>query len=185
MSNEEKQQYSREYKAKVVLEATSEDADPVEVARRHNVTPGTLLSWANQMDVNDLQLKKLAEAAGTEGAHDAIETVDVDSNSDRFAASIEYGATHDILDMKKLTFWSLFGTGFVLLIILALYGAYTLTTSQTIQQVYEQGGDHYEVRELHERQRADLESFGVVDAEEEIYRVPIDSVFSRMVREAE
>lgn len=182
--SKDKEKFTREYKAKVVLEATSEGVDPVEVAKKYDISPATLLTWANELVVSDVQLKKLVQAAGHE-AHDAIEMVELESDSERFSASVKYGATHDILDMKKLAFWSFFGTGFVLLIIVALYGAYTLTTSQTIQQVYEQSGDHYEVRTLQERHRRDLSSFGVVDADEEIYRVPVDSVISRMVREAE
>lgn len=185
MSNEEKSTHSREFRARVVLEASSGEKDPLQVAETHGVSPQQILDWATEMNISVEGLVRLRKAAGEEASHGGGGMpVSISTDSERFADSIRYGATHDILDMRKLTFWSLFGSGFVLLIIVALMAAYSLTTTETIRQVYEQSGDHYRIHQLHERDRQRLSGFGVVDAEEGVYHVPIERVFDRMVREA-
>lgn len=177
--------YSQDFKAKVVLEAASgEQGSLSEVAGRHDVTPSQIVDWAADMDLPSEDLHALAREAGVD-ADDLAKGLELTSSSKRFQDSISYGVTPDIINMKKLGFWTTFGAGFVLLIVLALMGIYQFTTAQTIQQVLEGSGSHYEVTQLKERQQQRLNSFGVVDADQEIYRVPVDLVIEQMARDEE
>ncbi len=180
MSEQEK--YSKEFKAKVVLEAVSgEEVNPLEVAKKYELDPSQLLSWARQMEISDTNIDKLAEAVGEEYGGDAGE-VDLDTSDEVFATEVSYGAAFDTLNMKRLWSWVAFGSLFVLLAVLGLMAVYSLSSVQTVQQVSERS-EYYEVRDLKLRDQERLSSFGVVDLEEGIYHVPIDSVINRMAEE--
>ncbi|MEX2584877.1 MAG: hypothetical protein WD315_00695 [Balneolaceae bacterium] len=177
--------HSEEFKAKVVLEAASgEQGSLSKIAGEYEVTPAQIVEWAAGMDLPSEDLYTMAREAGVD-PDDLAMDVELTSGSKRFLDSISYGVTPDVINMKKLGFWTTFGAGFVLLIVLALMGIYQFTTAQTIQQVLESSGSHYEVTQLKAREQQRLNSFGVVDADQEIYRVPIDQVIEQMARDAE
>jgi transposase-like protein len=180
MSNEKKS-YSREFKAKVVLETMSgETITPHKVAEKYEITTEDILKWSNEMDLSAENLEKLSSAV--EGyTVEAPEEVDLEYEEDLFGQEVSFGATYDILNMKMLTFWTAFGTGLVLLIILALMAVYHFSTSSTIREVSERS-EYYDITLLKQREQEQLSSFGVVDLENEIYRIPIDSVITRMAR---
>jgi transposase-like protein len=179
MSNEEKS-YNPEFKAKVVLETVSgEYINPHEVADKYNVSVDQILSWAQEMDISDVKLKKLSESAEGLTKEDTSNEVEIESSNETFVQEVSYGATFDILNMKRLVFWTLFGTGFVVMTILALMGLYHYSKSSTIQQVSEES-EYYEIRDLKQRDQEHLSTFGVVDLENGVYRMPIDTVISRM-----
>ncbi len=181
MSNEKKT-YSREFKAKVVLETMSgETITPHKVAEKYEVSTEDILNWANEMDLSAENMEKLSSAV--EGyTVEAPEEVELEYEEDLFEQEVSYGATFDILNMKMLTFWTVFGTGLVLLIILTLMVVYHFSTASTIQEVSERS-EYYEITLLKQREQEQLSSFGVVDLENEIYRIPIDSVITRMARD--
>ena len=91
------QDYSREFKAKVVLEAVSgEEANPVEVAEKYEVTTGQILRWAREMDISDVNLDKLATeavTAGEAGDDDESQVVELDTDNEVFASEVSFGAT--------------------------------------------------------------------------------------------
>jgi transposase-like protein len=185
MSNEKKP-YSREFKAKVVLEAvSSETKTPQEIAEKYEISITDLLIWANEMDLSDEKLQIISEAAEGQISDSSVaDEVDLESVNEIFSREIEYGAAYDYLNMKRLTFWSIFGTGFVLLTIIALINLYHFSTYSTMQQVSEQS-EYLELQEIKVRDQETLSSFGVVDLENGIYRVPIDSIISRMAQDSD
>lgn len=177
--------YSQEFKAKVVLEAASgEQGSLSEIAGEYEVTPKQIVTWAADMDLPSEDLHALAREAGVD-PDDLATDVELTSGSKRFLDSVSYGVTPDVINMKKLGFWTTFGAGFVLLIVLALMAIYQFTTTQTIQQMLERSGSHYEVEKLKEIEQQRLNSFGVVDADQEVYRVPVDRVIEQIARDAE
>jgi hypothetical protein len=185
MSNEKKS-YSREFKAKVVLEAVSSETEsPRQIAEKYEISLSDLLSWANEMDLADEKLQILKNAAEGQITDSSVsDEVDLDSSNEIFSREIEYGASFDYLNMKRLSFWSIFGTGFVLLTILALISLYHYSTSSTIQQVSEQS-EYFEIQDVKVRDQEILSSFGVVDLDNGVYRVPIDSIISRMAQDTD
>lgn len=185
MGNEEKS-YSREFKAKVVLEAVSGESNtPQEVAEKYDVSAAQILSWARELDISESHLNKLKSSIG-ESTSDADEAdsdqVEIESSDELFLSEVEYGVTYDTLNYGRLTFWTVFGTGFVILAVLALMAIYE-NSVRTVQQQVSETSEYYQVRDLNARDQEILSSFGVVDPEEGIYRIPIDSAISRMVEE--
>ncbi len=181
MSNEKKP-FSREFKAKVVLEVVSgEHINPHEVAEKYDINPSDILAWAHEMDISDVNLDNLSKAV--EGSGQELENeVEIEIKNDTLASEIEYGVTFDYLDMKKLTFWSVFGTVLVILIIQSLIWVYGYSSDQTTRQVLE-GSEYREINQLKLRDEETLSSFGVVDLENGIYRMPIDTVITRMAQQ--
>ncbi|MEX1063342.1 MAG: hypothetical protein WEC12_07040 [Balneolaceae bacterium] len=176
-----KKSYTREFKAKVVLEAVSgEEVNPQEVADRHELSAAQILSWAREMDISDVNLEKLS--AGAEDPES--ESVDLNTSSTLFASEVNFGATFDVIDMKKLIYWSIFGSAYVGLLVLAVMAIFTFSTASTVQQVSEQS-EFYDVQNLKQRDQESLSSFGIVNLEEGIYHVPVDSVISRMTQDEE
>lgn len=184
MSNEKKS-YSREFKAKVVLEAVSgESINPSDVAEKYDVSTNQILSWAQEMDISDSNLEKLARAAdsSSSGLDEDTDQVELESSDELFISDFEYGVSYDTLNYGRLIFWTVFGTGFVILTVLALQLIFEYSSTTTQQRVSE-SSEFYQIHELREREQETLSTFGVVDLEEGVYRIPIDSAISRMAQE--
>lgn len=102
--------------------------------------------------------------------------------TDEFIKSVEYGATFDILNYGRLTFWSAFGTVSVVLFIVGIMFMHEYNRTSAIQERFQQS-IFYDIEEIQQRDRARLESFGVVDIDEGIYRIPIDSAITILTNE--
>lgn len=102
--------------------------------------------------------------------------------TDEFIKSVEYGATFDILNYGRLTFWSVFGTVSVVLFIVGIMFMHEYNRTSAIQERFQQS-IFYDIEEIQQRDRARLESFGVVDIDEGIYRIPIDSAITILTNE--
>ncbi len=131
------------------------------LATQHNISEDEIRSW-----VRDLK-------AGSVTDDDEV-TLDV---SDDFAKSIEFGATYDNLNYSRLTFWSLFGTAVIVLFIIAVMFMHEYTRTSALQERAEQSV-YYDIEELNRTDQVTLDSFGVVNPDEGIYRIPIDSAIT-------
>lgn len=131
------------------------------LAIEHNITEEEIRIW-----VRDLK-------AGNVNDDDEV-TLDV---TDDFAKSIEFGATFDTLNYNRLTFWSVFGTVVILLFIIAVMFMHEYTRTSSLQDRSEQS-IYYDIEELKQTDQVKLDSFGVVDPDEGIYRIPIDSAIT-------
>ncbi|TVQ65093.1 MAG: hypothetical protein EA360_10690 [Balneolaceae bacterium] len=116
-----------------------------------------------------------------ESKSESVETFSLDV-SEEFADSVEFGATHDRLNYNKLTFWSLFGTGAIIIFIVAVMFMHEYTRTASLQTSSEQS-IYFDIRELQRNDLQRLNSFGVVDPDEGIYRIPIDSAITLIVSE--
>ncbi|MEX0995134.1 MAG: hypothetical protein WD599_06355, partial [Balneolaceae bacterium] len=150
-------------------------------AKKYEVSPGQILAWAQEMDISDHNLEQLKNSVETRSAdtHTDTDEVELESSDELFTSEVEYGVSYDNLNYGRLTFWMVFGTGFVILAILTLMAIYQYSSTTIQQQVSEQS-EYYQLRDLREREQDILSSFGVVNLEEGIYRIPIDSAISRM-----
>jgi len=131
------------------------------LAAEHKVTEDAIRSWIREMN------------AGNVTDDDEV-TLDV---SDDFAKSIEYGATYDELNYNRLTFWSVFGTVVILLFIVAVMFMHEYTRTSSLQDRSEQS-IYYDIEQLERTDQLKLDSFGVVDPDAGIYRIPIDSAIT-------
>lgn len=131
------------------------------LATEHNISEEEIRVW-----VHDLK-------SGNVDDDDEV-TLDV---TDDFAKSIEFGATFDTLNYNRLTFWAVFGTAVILLFIVSVMFMYEYTRTSSMQDRSEQS-IYYDIEELKRADQVKLDSFGVIDPNEGIFRIPIDSAIT-------
>ncbi len=102
--------------------------------------------------------------------------------SQEFVLSVEKGVTVDVLDIKMITFWSIITIAFM---IAMAYSGYRIYKFYGFQSKVEQAIST-EYKELREKRAADtqhLGSYGMVDGEAGVYRIPIDAAINIYVTE--
>ncbi len=161
--SEESKKFTEEEKAAIALKAVTGGDDTVrELAKKHGITEQEIRSWIRE--------------TGASSVDDSIEEVSLEASED-FVKSVEYGATFDKLNYPRLVFWSIFGTATIGIFILAIMYIHDYTRSSTALEGA-QRSQFYNIEELQQRDRTRLETFGVVDPDEGIYRIPIDSAIT-------
>jgi hypothetical protein len=170
MSNGSKN-FTDEEKAAIALKAVSGDEETIRsLAEEHGVSVDDIHTWIRETGVSPVD----------NGDDDEV-TLEA---SDEYARSLEYGASFDMPNYKRLVFWSAFGSAVVLLIIVSIFYVHSYTATSAAD-ASAQTSQFYEIEQLKEKDQATLNSFGVVDPEEGIYRIPIDMAISSIVNEQE
>ncbi len=114
--------------------------------------------------------------------HGKKEEVEVTSQDQSFLRSVEHGVMDDDMDYKTLYFWSGFIIVMVVIFLVALIEMFDYTSYILNEGVQEQT-TYTQIDDLKESGRTRLNSFGVVDAEQNVYHIPIDSVIHRMAQD--
>lgn len=162
MSKKEKQ-FTDEEKNSIALKAVSGGDDAIkELSEKHNISEKEIRNWIRETGVKPVKEKE--------------EEVSLDASED-FFQSVSYGATYDNLNYKRLIFWSVFGTAIVLIFVVSIFLIHDYTNSSATQLRSEQSR-FYDIEEIQQNDQETLNSFGVVDAESGIYRIPIDSAIT-------
>lgn len=164
MSNESKK-FSLDEKAKIAREAS--DGSVSETAEQYNLDVSVIEEFMRETGVETVK-------TDAEDSNDV--TLEV---TDDFAGSYDFGVTPDKLNYGRLTFWSIFGTAVILLMIISIMYVYDYSF-QSIDEQRSSESIYYDITELKERERVRLDSFGVVDLEEGVYHIPIDSAIARI-----
>lgn len=165
-----------EEKTRILEEALDGDKEHVkEVAEKYDLDVELLETWIREKDVTYVKPKK-------DHLEDQ-ENVDLQVTKE-FADDYEFGATPDNLNYRTLFFWSAFGTTVIVLFIVAIFFVYEYTYQGMGQQSADQS-HFYEIEQQREQDSAHLNSFGVVDLDEGIYRIPIDSAITRLAQDTE
>ena len=173
MSNDSKK-FTAEEKKKIALEAASADRGTmINLAEKHDVTVEEIEDWIRDSGVTNV----------TPTDAEDEETVSIISTK-QFAKDYEFGATPDNLNYSRLFFWSIFGTAVILLFIAAIFNVYDYTYDGVMQRNAEQSM-YYEINQQKASNTEQLNSFGVVNLEEGIYRIPIDSAITIIAEESE
>lgn len=159
---------TKEQKAAIVLKAASLDDDgKQELAKEQGVTVKEIDKW----------IRESKSESVNESESYTLET------SEHFARSVEFGADPDKLNYPRLLFWSAFGTAVITIMILSIMAIYQFTfTGAGVQQ--SEASQFYQLNEIQQRDSERLNSFGVVDPEEGIYRIPIDSAITLIAQES-
>lgn len=173
MSNDSKN-FTLEEKTKIALKAASGDRGKmINLAEKHGVTVEIIEEWIRETGVTNV----------TSTDADDQESVSIIA-TDQFAKDYNFGATPDNLNYSRLLFWSIFGTAVILLFIIAVFNVYDYTYDGVQQRNAEQSL-YYDVDQLEASSTEQLNSFGVVNMEEGIYRIPIDSAITKIAEESE
>ncbi len=159
-----------EEKTRIVEEAIAGGKENIKpTAEKYGIDVELLETWVREKDVTYVF---------TPDQLDDEESIDLEV-TDEFASHYEYGATPDHLNYPRLVFWSIFGTSVILLMIVSIFYLHDFTYQRFGQQQSAES-IYYNINELKERDQVTLDSYGVVDLEAGIYRIPIDSVITQM-----
>ncbi len=176
--------HSAEFKANIALEALSSSAEELDaLAEKHGISKKDIQSWVKELKGNASSIFAAADDEAGHGHHHAVgEDVEIETDDEELYKYVQYGAHGDVLDYRKLTFWTAFGTVLVVVTIAGLI-QFSQTSYFEAQQEASFNSQYIEINELQEQAQETLNSFGVVDPENGIYRIPIDSAISKMAAE--
>ncbi len=161
--------FTKEEKAAIALKAASGEENTLhELAEKHNVSVEEIRNWMRETGVTPV--------------NEDDDSVTIET-TDNYASSVEYGAAFDQPDYKKIVFWSAFGSAVVLLIIVSIFYVHSYSTSTVYDRTSEES-QFYDIQQIQQSDMETLNSFGVVDPEEGIYRIPIDRAISEIVNES-
>lgn len=178
MANEE-QNYTSEFKVKVASEALEQDKENLDsLSDKYDVPVSTILTWTVELEKGAIDLLDTSQEPKNTESHIADrESVNVEVDDPEVAESISYGVMHDKLNYNRLAFWSILGMILVVIFVKGLMEMYQYNLDVTKDRVSE-GSEYYQVNQLKREAEETLSSFGVVDPEEGIYRIPIDSAMN-------
>ncbi len=175
MSNDSKK-FTLEEKTRIALKAASGDRGTmINLAEKNDVSVEEIEEWIRETGVSNVT------SSSTDA--DDEESLSVIATED-FANDYEFGATPDKLNYSRLFFWTIFGTVVILLFIVAVFNVYDYTYDGVNQQSAEESL-YYDIDQLEASSSEQLNSFGVVNPEEGIYSIPIDSAITKIAQESE
>lgn len=178
--------YSSEFKAKIALEALAQNKKNLDrLSDKYDVPVSVILTWTVQLERNAANVYATSsEPANVTVPRDEDTVVDVEINDEKVSHSISYGVMGDKLDYKKLTFWSVLGVILVVIFVQLLMEMYDQAT-QINEDRISASSEYYDIQEQNRKDMERLSSFGVVDIENGVYRMPIDSVINDMAVDGE
>lgn len=177
--------YSSEFKAKIARKALDQDKKNLDhLSQKYDVPVSLILTWATQYEKNPESLKTTDTPPDKGNEEDEDTVVSVEIADSEISESIGHGVMSDKLDIKKLTFWSVLGIIFVAVFVQLLVEMYQIAAQQNKERVLAQS-EYSEVSKQYQKDREKLSSFGVVDIEQGIYRIPIDSAINDMAVDGE
>lgn len=107
----------------------------------------------------------------------------IEVDNDEVADSFSFGAMSDNPNYRRLFFWSTLGLAVFVLFLFIIIGMFDVNKYLTDSDV-STTSTYYQLAELEDKEEEILNSFGVVDDEKNIYRIPIDSAINQYVQEA-
>ena len=177
-----KETYNSEFKAKVALKALARNKKNLEpLSERYDVPVSLILVWAAQLEQNAAGVYEVSTAPDIEEVQPA--PVDIEISSVEIANSLEQGVMSDDLNYKRLVAWSFIGLILVTVFTQMLIEIFQINTSKHPEQV--PGNDaFYEVTQDKREARKRLSTYGVMNEEGTIFRVPVDMVIEQMAEQA-
>ncbi len=165
--------HTAEFKAKVALEALSGNKDSVsEVAAKYDVSTAEVEAWVSELQGN---------ATAAFGGSDQGQVLDVEIESDNaaFVHAVNYGVEDEGLNMPSIYMWSGIGIVAVVVFIAVLipFAQYSLNNAKENANIT---SSYYEIEKLTQEADERLNSYGVVDLEEGVYRIPIDEAINTL-----
>ncbi len=161
--------FTEEEKAAIALKAASGQENKLqELAEEHGVSVEEIRNWMRETGVTPV--------------NEDDDSVSIET-TDSYASSVENGVSLDTPDYRKIVFWSTFGSAVILLIIVSVFYVHSYTMSNISDRTSEES-QFYNIQEIQQREAETLNSYGVVDPEEGIYRIPIDSAITEIVNES-
>lgn len=174
--------YSSEFKAEVALNALARNKKNLEpLSEQYQVPVSLILTWAVQLEQNAAGVyDTTSEPTDIEAEP---EPVDIKIDSRDMEVSIEQGVMSDDLNYMRLVSWTVIGLIVVAVFIQMLIEMFQINISKSPEQVVGEDAYHAVTHKKREA-KIELSSFGVVNEEEGVFRVPIDMVIEQMAENA-
>lgn len=166
--------HSSEFKSKVAQEAASESQKVIQnIAAKYEVSEEEVVAWTSKYSDQGIELPS------TEFDEGSVEDVNISTEDEELATGVSHGVMSDNLNYGKLIFWSTVGTSLVVIFVISMvfFSQYSLFEAQKEASLRVTYSDFSELRA---EQEQELNTFGVVDLEDGIYRIPIDSAISKI-----
>lgn len=177
--SDKKKQFTDSEKLSIIQEASDSNREEVEaIAKKYGVTRDEILKWRHEGKAFVADRKAGTEILGY--GHEG-EKVYLEAN-DAFIDSVYYGAVKDKINYSRLTFWTVVGVVMVVILVTSVIGIYNYTKGSAWQQNYE-ASEYYELERSRALDQTTLDSYGIVDPEAGIYRIPIDEAINIIVNE--
>lgn len=180
MSNE-KQTYTPEFKRKVASKAIEQNKENLDrLSEKYEVPVSLILTWTVKFEKEGstaFETKETSEETEAEPRIADEESVELEVTDSNLAESISLGVMSDKLNYNRLIFWCVLGTVLVVIFVYALFEMYQFNADVTRDRILE-GSEYYQVNQLRNQGEETLSTYGVVDLEEGIYRIPIDSAIN-------
>ena len=110
---------------------------------------------------------------------DAQNDASVETSDHELSNAITIGVNDDIMDFKKLIFWSCLGVGIVTAVVVVWIFA--------SQRFFEQSkanatatSTYYAIDKLYEDANNHIQSYGVLNAEKGVYHIPIEAAIEKI-----
>ncbi len=176
---------SAEFKAKVALEAVSEENKIYsEIAKKYEITSDEVSAWTSELKA---KASNVFGGSASSGGHahvstSLVEDVSLESDDQIFIESVQHGVETENLDYNKLFFWSGLGIATVVVLVVALifFSQYSYSNAQKNAS---NSSTYLEITKLNADQTEHLNSYGVVDLEAGVYRIPIEEAINKIAVE--
>ncbi len=181
MEGEEKK-YTPEFKKEVAQKALDQSKKNLDsLSEKYDVPVSQILMWATELEKGGEEFFESPEEEAEDHISEGSD-VDVEISDSRVADSLNYGVMLDQLNYKRLTFWSVLGVILVIIFVQGLFEMYEYSQQLTQESVSAES-QYYQANQLKQEASEQLDSFGVVDLENGIYRIPIDSAINDIAAE--
>ena len=103
----------------------------------------------------------------------------IETSDQELANAITLGVNDDIMDFKKLIFWSGLGVGIVATVVVIWIFASQVFFEQSKANATATS-TYYSIDKLTEDANNHIHSYGVLDAEDRVYHMPIDAAIEKI-----
>jgi transposase-like protein len=179
MASEEKK-YTAEFKKKIALQALDQSKKNLDkLSEKHDVPVSVILMWATELEKGGEDVFEETKEKEQQHKIEDDNEADVEITDSRVADSVQHGVMLDQLNIKRLVFWSVFGTGIVIVFVIGLIEMYQYNQQVTQDRVSAES-EYYQANQMKREAQEQLNSFGVVNLENGTYRIPIDSAITEI-----
>lgn len=124
----------------------------------------------------------MSEKQNAKANDENVSNVSLKTEDAELIESVNFGATHDKLNLKRIFSWVLSGTILVFFIIVWLiqFSQNIFFKAQTRASI---NSEYADINELKAADEEMLNSYGVVDLDKGIYRIPINEAIKKIAKD--
>jgi len=175
----EENKYSPEFKKKVAQEALDNSKKNLDgLSNKYDVPVSVILMWTAEFEKGGEEVFQEEEQSAKAQQASNMEDIEVQGHDNIDAVS--HGVMPDNLNYKRLIFWALTGMAIIIIVVQSLMMMFDINKRFLQFNTNEEDEAFYQSVQQKKKAKERINSFGVVDLDEGIYRVPVDSIIDEM-----